>query len=127
MKNFLILISSISLIACEKGTTFQYEVSNNTDKAIEVKIQNNFTAGLETTSIAAGESKTVLFLDQQGLFDDNFKCGQLLDSVWITSNDTTRYIGEDLSQNQGWTLSESSNSGGDTKDCECRIEQNDFE
>lgn len=126
MKKILILICCIGMAACEKGTTVEYEITNRSDKTIEVKFQHNLGGDLQTTSIGPNLSKTVFLFDQQGWFDDNFKCGQFIDSVWILTNDTCIYAGKSLSQGQTWTLSESSNSGGDVKDCGCKIEQNDF-
>lgn len=127
MKNLiLVLLTSLIFLSCEKGTTFKYEVANKSGKAIVFKSQNNFTGTEDSTTIEVGQTKTVLFFDQQGLFDDNFKCGQLLDSVWLRTLDSSSYTGPDLSLSEGWSLSESSNSGGDVKDCSCQLESSDF-
>lgn len=128
MKNpILLFLFCLFLLSCEKGTTFKYEVANNSGKTLVFKSQNNFHGTEDSTAIEAGQTKTVLFFDQQGLFDDNFKCGQLLDTVWIRTLDSSSYKGTDLSLNQGWNLSESSNSGGDIKDCSCQLKSSDFE
>lgn len=78
--------------ACEGGTTFEKQFTNNSSETITIDLfVSSLTNYQETFEIAPNESQVIFWDDQQGNFtDETYTCLNEIDSVHISiSNDKT--------------------------------------
>lgn len=126
-KYFFGILSLLFLASCEKGTSIVYEIQNTSTKPINIKTHYNwFSTGTETKLIAPGQSAIVLYLDKQGYFNDSFECGQNIDSIFV-SRDDTLILNLDLTSKSNWIQDSFEQSSGDVHNCICELKESHFE